>query len=112
MAAASANANTNANAAAVEAGGDSEATEADFVPLNILQPPEINETLAKQMLTTSMVNTTPPCNAYTGPASCGLYVHSNGTITVSINNLKTNEPIATVDMTSMAVLPSSEPASP
>lgn len=112
VAAASANANTNANAAAVEAGGDSEATEADFVPLNILQPPEINETLAKQMLTTSMVNTTPPCNAYTGPASCGLYVHSNGTITVSINNLKTNEPIATVDMTSMAVLPSSEPASP
>lgn len=92
-----------------------EATDADFVPVNVLNAPdavEANAALAKQMLTASMVNTIPPSNTYTGPTSCGLYVHSNGTITVSINNLKTNESVASVDMISLAVLPLSEPTSP
>ena len=60
------------------------------------------------VISESMVNTTPPTDCYVGPSSCALHLHTDGTLTILLNNLETNEKIVSFDFTSTILINSLE----
>lgn len=63
------------------------------------------------VISESMVTVDPPSDVYVGPSSCALHLHTDGSLTVLLSNLQTNEKVASFDFTSTVLVNSLETAS-